>query len=399
MTTTANLWRQESPGSAGWARTVHPGEPNKYLMISTDTHITEPDDWWASRLPAGYAAQMPRIEVDADGKRWRVSPGRPRAKIVFHEDEGDDDDKQRVRAGRSVPQIIADMDRDGVDIQIAFPNKGLILFSQPDLKMMYALAGAYNDWLAETFSSVKDRVAPMAILPTADVDMAKAELLRVAKLGFFRGVLLPAKPIFGKPSADDANYNLPMYDPFWAALQDTGLAMTFHVSTGMDPRLSRGNGGAIINYACHALTSTVEPVGNLCASGVLERFPKLRFATIEAGIGWVPWFLEAMDEAYRKHYMWARPKLPRLPSEYYLDHGFSSFQEDPRGLTLAREGRYADCFMWANDYPHHEGTWPHSAAAIERQMGDLTEVQRTNILGGNAVRCFNLQDLAAKRAA
>ena len=76
-------------------------------------------------------------------------------------------------------------------------------------------------------------------------------------------------------------------------------------------------------------------MANLCASGVLERFPKLRFATIEAGIGWVPWLLDAMDEAYRKHHMWARPKLQGLPSEYFRAHGGATFQEDPAGLALA----------------------------------------------------------------
>jgi predicted TIM-barrel fold metal-dependent hydrolase len=136
------------------------------------------------------------------------------------------------------------------------------------------------------------------------------------------------------------------------------------------------------------LSPTIEPVANLCASGALERFPGLKFATIEAGIGWVPWLLDAMDEAYRKHHMWVRPTLPRLPSEYYRRHGFSSFQEDRAGLELAVTYGLVDNFMWANDYPHHEGTWPHSAAAIERTMGRLNDVQRAKILGLNAARLF-----------
>jgi predicted TIM-barrel fold metal-dependent hydrolase len=144
----------------------------------------------------------------------------------------------------------------------------------------------------------------------------------------------------------------------------------------------------VINYAVHSLSPTMEPVANLCASGVLERFPKLRFATIEAGIGWVPWALEAMDEAYKKHHMWVRPKLRSLPSEQFRAHGFASFQEDDAGLALAREHRLVDCFLWANDYPHHEGTWPHSAEAIERQMARLEDGERAKILGENAVRLF-----------
>ena len=146
-----------------------------------------------------------------------------------------------------------------------------------------------------------------------------------------------------------------------------------------------------MNYVTHSLSPTMEPVANLCGSGVLQRFPKIRFATIEAGIGWVPWALEAMDEAYRKHHMWAFPKLELLPSEYYRRQGFSSFQEDAAGLAITEELDLVDNFLWANDYPHHEGSWPHSAEAVERQMGHLSDESRAKILGLNAARLFKLE--------
>ena len=116
----------------------------------------------------------------------------------------------------------------------------------------------------------------------------------------------------------------------------------------------------------------------------------MRFATIEAGIGWVPWLLTAMDEAFLKHHMWVRPKLPELPSSYFRRQGFASFGEDEPGLDLAEEHDLVDNFMWANDYPHHEGTWPHSAEAVERTMGQLSDDTRAKILGGNAARFFNI---------
>jgi hypothetical protein len=111
-------------------------------------------------------------------------------------------------------------------------------------------------------------------------------------------------------------------------------------------------------------------------------------ASVEAGIGWVPWTIWALDEAYRKHHMFVRPKLRRLPSDYFRQCGFATFQEDKPGLDLARQHNLVDNFMWANDYPHHEGTWPHSAAAIERTMGQLTDAERAKILGLNAARVF-----------
>jgi len=83
-----------------------------------------------------------------------------------------------------------------------------------------------------------------------------------------------------------------------------------------------------------------------------------------------------MDEAYRKHHMWAKPKLPELPSTYFRRQGFATFGEDQSGLALAAEFDLVDNFCWASDYPHPEGSWPHSPEAIERQMGRLTDEQR-----------------------
>ena len=121
---------------------------------------------------------------------------------------------------------------------------------------------------------------------------------------------------------------------------------------------------------------------------MLERFPKIKFAAVESGIGWVPWALDAMDEAYRKHHLWAYPKLKHPPSEYFRINGAATFQEDRAGLELAEKWNLVDNFMWANDYPHAEGTWPHSAEAIEREMGHLSDSARAKILGLNAAKMF-----------
>jgi predicted TIM-barrel fold metal-dependent hydrolase len=235
---------------------------------------------------------------------------------------------------------------------------------------------------------------------TADIELAIAEIRRVAKLGF-RGITLPCKPIWGAHDARHPNYNMTMFDPMWAAIQDCDITITYHISTGRDPRAARKDGGAIINYAAHALSPTIEPMACMCASGLFERFPKLRFALIECGIGWVPWALEAMDEAARKHHMWAFPKLKHLPSDYFREHGAASFQDDPIGVELAVKHNLVNNFLWANDYPHHEGSWPHSAQSIERQMQDLSDDQRAKILGLNAAKMFKFDaaKLVARRSA
>ena len=386
MDETANAWRRQSPGNAGWQRSARPGAANKFFMVSADCHANEPRDFLAKRIEPKLAHRLPRVEVDEKGERWQITEGYRPTRIRFKRPlEGEDG--RRNASGATPEERLRDMQADGVDAEVIFPNKGLAMWATPDPQFAMACCRCWNDWAWETFGPHNDRMSPMACLATGDLDGSIAEVQRAAKLGF-RGLTLPSKPIFGPHDAEQPNYNLPMFDPLWAAIQDADLPMTFHVSTGRDPRAAKGNGGAVINYVSHSLAPTIEPLANLCASGVFERFPKLRFATIEAGIGWVAWALTAMDEAYKKHHMWVQPKLGGLPSDYFRAHGMASFQEDEPGLRDAQAHDLAGNFMWANDYPHHEGTWPHSAAAIERTMGFLTEDERAQILGLNAARFF-----------
>ena len=389
-----NQWRLDTPGHAGWARTARPGDPRKYFIVSADSHVNEPADLWATRIDAQYRERLPRVITDANGVQWRVSEGHRPDRLRLSSLEGED--LVRSKAGADPEARLADMDRDGIDAEVLFPNKGLAMWATPDPVFAMAQCRVYNEWAWEVFARYNHRMSPAAAIATGDLEGSIREVERVARLGF-RALTLPCKPIWGAHDVEHPNYNLPVFDPLWAVIQEAGLPITFHVSTGRDPRASRGNGGAVINYVSHSLSPTIEPVANLCASGVLDRFPGLRFATIEAGIGWLPWLLTAMDEAYRKHHFWVRPKLKMLPSEFFRAHGFASFQEDAPGLDLAERYGVMDCLMWGNDYPHHEGTWPHSAEAIERTMPRLTDDQRAKVLGLNAARLFRFDVPPARR--
>ena len=86
--------------------------------------------------------------------------------------------------------------------------------------------------------------------------------------------------------------------------------------------------------------------------------------------------------------MWVRPDLPHPPSHYWYTNCYASFIEDKAGLALAREYNLIDNILWSNDYPHHEGTWPHSPEAMERHLGQFTDEERAKMLGLNAARIF-----------
>ncbi|MGE0878324.1 MAG: amidohydrolase family protein [Acidimicrobiia bacterium] len=379
--------RQATPGHDGWPRVATPGAPNKYFIVSTDCHIMEPANLYAERVDKRFRDRLPRVEVDAEGRRWAVQEGF--SKQLIRDVELSGSEKERAEAGHIDPvKRLADHDRDGIDAEIAFPGRGgLLMFSSHDAEFVMAQCRVWNDWAWETYGAYNDRISPVAQIATKDVELAVAEVERTAAMGF-RTLSFPMKPIHGPGEPREINYNDPSYDRLWAAVEGTDLPMVFHIATGRDPRTAKGNGGSIINYSVHALAPAAETVANLCASGVFERFPKLRFATIESGIGWVAWLLQVMDESYYKQQFLMRPRLQEAPSYYYRRHGYATFQEDPPGLVLAREFDLMGNIMWANDYPHHEGTWPYSAAAIERTMSGLSDSERADVLGLTAAKFF-----------
>ena len=383
-----NEWRLSSPGSSDWERSPRPDAPNKYLMVSTDGHAQEPKDLWATRMDDKYQDRLPGVIIGMKGQKFQKTEGfRNPLKLNNIEFEGQD--RLRNKAGYTAEGRLADLAADGTDAEIIFPNKGLTMWATADPEFSHAMCHVYNDWAWEVFGPYQDQLLPMACIAPAALDEAIAEIQRCADLGF-KGLQLPSKPIWGAPDHEALNYNLKEFDPLWAAITEVGLPVTFHISTGRDPRTSRSRGGAVINYAVHSLAQNIEPIANLCASGVAEQFPNLRFGSVEAGIGWVPWALQAMDEAYLKHHWAVRPKLELLPSEYFKRQGFATFQEDAAGLDLALSHDLVPNFKWASDYPHHEGSWPHSAEAIERTMGGLDDATRARILGLNAAEVFRI---------
>ena len=143
----------------------------------------------------------------------------------------------------------------------------------------------------------------------------------------------------------------------------------------------------MINYIMGALIDGLEVMTYICSSGVLMSHPDAKVVTVESGIGWMAWLMIAMDEGYEKHHMYARPKLDMKPSEYFRRQGYATFGEDDVGLAnIAFTG--SKCLLWGNDYPHHEGTWPHSREAIERQFKGVSGEDKQKIVSTNAAELY-----------
>ena len=147
-----NRWRLDTPGHAGWPRTARPDDPRKYFMVSADCHANEPHDLWATRIDEKYRARVPRVITDDNGVKWRVSEGHRPDRLRTDALEGEDGLRQRV--GADPVERLRDMDRDGIDAEVIFPNKGLAMWATPDPVFAMAQCRVYNDWAHETFGPV-----------------------------------------------------------------------------------------------------------------------------------------------------------------------------------------------------------------------------------------------------
>jgi predicted TIM-barrel fold metal-dependent hydrolase len=285
---------------------------------------------------------------------------------------------------------VRDSDLDGVAAEVIYGFTGI---PEGDFAEGVRQVQGANDWSAETYDGYLGRFAPSACLPLpierygarggdtpteAHIAAAAAEIRRVKAMGL--------RPAVMPDHCDALPLNRPDWDPVWEAACEVGMPLAFHVGIGRNPVQYHGPGGAITNYAMVQAT-IMETASNLAAGGVLERFPELHAVLVECGAGWLAWLMLAVDDAYVKHAHWAKPKLPMPPSEYLRRQVQVTFQEDPVGIAN-RHFTGLRCLMWGSDYPHHEGTWPNSQAAVAKQFGGVPEDEIDQIVRRNAVETF-----------
>jgi predicted TIM-barrel fold metal-dependent hydrolase len=123
--------------------------------------------------------------------------------------------------------------------------------------------------------------------------------------------------------------------------------------------------------------------------GVLEQFPDLKLVFVEPGLGWVPWWLETVDDmATRQGYKF--PAISELPSTYFHRNVYLTFIDEHYGLDRARDLLGTTNIMWSTDFPHPVTSWPRSREIVEETLGELSAEDRELVVAGNAVRVWNL---------
>jgi len=365
-------------------------ETKRERIISADSHVTIRDAEVLERLPSKHhdAYRAGKLAV------LRKFVGDEAEKMIDSDQLGLDDDEDQPkweaadRPGAFDPRArLADMDIDQVDAEILYTDSwaGAAFYEMPDGGWLAGFQ-AFNSAAIDFAAVNPDRLLPVYIIPIADIDEAVKEVQRVANEGA-RAAHLPLYPTdLGFPGYWDK-----VYDPLWAVLSETGIPVSQHVASNsylatiraLDPTPMRG--------VMHALPNLymAESIGFWIVAGILERFPELKVVMVEAGLGWLPYWLARLDRMYTKHGWDHFDVLKEKPSFYWHRQMCATFEEDELGMEL-RHLIGVDNMMWATDYPHPDSTWPHSQDVIRTHFDDIPIDEARQMIGGNAARLYGL---------
>ena len=242
----------------------------------------------------------------------------------------------------------------------------------------------YNDWLAEYCSYAPNRLAGLSLISLYDIDEGIKEIRRCAKIGL-KGALIWCSP------PQDVPYSSAIYDPFWAEAQELNLPLSLHSITGAGPESRLPVNAPIDRYISSAsLNHEVQrTLITLTFSGVLERFPSLKFVSAENEAGWLPFLMQKLDQKQDEYrYLYPTPMTLKA-SEYFRRQVYATFIDDPVGVA-GRQHISADNIMWSSDYPHTVSTWPNSREVVERDLMGVPEDEKEKIIRGNAARLYGL---------
>ena len=381
-------------------------------IVDADSHILEPPDIWTQWLASKYQDRAPQLVKDrAGGDGWLIpgstdadpiglvaTPGMPWDQFRWF---GVTYEEARTGCYDGAARL-ADMDADGVDAEIIFPPQRTIghFLGADDPDFVLAGVDAYNNFLFEQFCAPDPRrLIGLAQIPSLGIDTA-IDALRKAKARGAHGVLIANWPSGnGNLSRDD--------DKFWAAAVDEGMPVSVHINIVSREQRAAQRAAALkaqaqpatpddeatrakaIGRISNVFTAAADHITTMIFSGVFERFPSLQMCWIEIGVGWLPHFLDALDDRYWRNRSWGGLPIKEPPSFYWARNNVATFITDPSGIDL-RHRVGIENMMWSSDYPHHGNDWPYSRKTIQDAMGHIPEHERALIVGANAAKVWGL---------
>jgi len=369
----------------------------KVFPISTDDHCWEKPDTFTSRVPQALRADCPQVKRRADGVDVWTYSGREVRELgtgcaALLPGRG------KVKTWEDVPRAAWDpgarletMDADGVAAEVLFPQAagfggGPFVATEGDPALRMACIRAYNDYLAEEWAGASPRFVSQCLAPIWDVQLTVEEVRRAHALGHRALVWTAAPQTFGL-----VHFNDRYWDPLWAEMQERDMPVCLHIGSakgGAEPWTGYGPMKKLSMISINAITSNVQVMANLIYSGVLERFPRLKFVSVESGLGWVPYLLETADHQYEQQHLWDEGVSMR-PSEYFRRQCYVNFWFEATGVEL-RHRIGVENILWEADFPHPTSTYPESRERIRECLAGVPAAEQKLLLQDNAARVFNI---------
>jgi predicted TIM-barrel fold metal-dependent hydrolase len=370
---------------------------NDLVLVSVDDHVVEPPDLFDGRLPAKYREYAPEFITNADGTNvWKYNgetvmnvalnavAGRPKEEYGIEPTSftqlrpGTYDHDERVK----------DMSANGVLGSLCFPSFpqfcGQLFARTEDKDVALAMVRAYNDWhIDEWCGSHPGRFIPCALPAIWDPELMAAEIRRVAKKGCHALTFSENPSKLGWPSIHSDHW-----DPVWKACSDESVVVCMHIGSSSQLTITSPDAPMDVMITLQPM-NIVQAAADLVWSTTLRRYPDLKVALSEGGIGWIPYFLERVDYNYDRHHAWTGQDFgDKLPSEVFNEHVLTCFIDDKFGIA-SKGALDLDMVTWECDYPHSDSNWPLSPEVFAESAGGLTDEEVDKITHLNAMRHFH----------
>ncbi len=369
---------------------------NGNRVIDADGHVMEPNELYDNYLENKFKPDLDELKRIAATRTSRyffgyfhqLNTGRPLGIA--------NPDKPLVRSGRRPqgeipnprggfdPHVrVKDMDREGIDVAVCFATVVSSFCALKSIEFELAMVRAYHRWLADYCAAYPNRLKGVAVVPMRAPDVAAEVIHRVANEPWCVGIYLSSH-------MEDKLLDHPAFHPIWRACVDEDLPTCFHGGTARPPyglgTFEMGN-NLFIQHSATNPFEVMRGIASLIGGGVLDLFPRLRVAFLEAGVGWLPHWMERLDEHYALMPEYV-PFLKRKPSEVIRSENFFiSCDPDEETLPFVVNFVGAERILYASDYPHFDGRFPNTVKLTARPEVFPPDVQRA-ILADNPVRLY-----------